>query len=65
MIICKVCGRKTNRGESTGKFRTMAKVEYLNGTIGNRIVKEDICCIGSSGEEYVDNIELEKQAEYN
>lgn len=49
MLKCPFCKRQTARGEPTGKFVTLVKIEYPNGIIGNRILKEVKCCTNCSG----------------
>lgn len=57
MLKCPFCKKQTARGEPTGKLVTLIKVEYSNGTIGNRILKEVKCCINCSGMKMLKEIE--------
>ena len=50
MIICKLCKRKTEVREPTGKFLTMVYVDPNNKSKGKRIFSEKTVCSQCSGE---------------
>ena len=50
MIKCLLCKRQTQKGETTGKFRTMVYKDINNQSEGKRIFKEIIVCMGCNGE---------------
>ena len=50
MIKCPLCKRHTQKGETTGKFRTMVYKDINDQSKGKRIFKERTVCMNCNGE---------------
>ncbi len=50
MIKCSSCKRQTQKGETTGKFKTMVYKDINDKSKGKRIFKEVTVCMNCNGE---------------